>query len=213
MPALANKSRVCALLPFAAIFLAGLTRGEVNRIVILKVDGLPERFVEQYARQPAGAGREGHTLLPWIQEVFGKNGTWFENFYVRGLSLSAPSWSLLDTGRHLEIHGNAEYDRYTLRVNDYLNMVPFYLSYARWHRVDMPGVELLDDRKIPLLLDRFPYQEQYQGFQLFQRGVRWSTLKSSLKQGFGRPPKELFDEWQTGFTLSRSVNDQLEHEL
>ena len=214
MPVLASKWRVrTCFLPFAAILLAGAARAEVNRVVILKVDGLPERFVEQYARQPAGAGREGHTLLPWIQEVFGKNGTWFEDFYVRGLSLSAPSWSLLDTGKHLEIHGNAEYDRYTLRVNDYLNMVPFYLSYARWRRVDMPGVELLDDRKIPLLLDRFPYAEQYQGFQLYQRGVRWTTLKGGLKQGFGRPPKELFDEWQSGFTITHSVNDQLEKEL
>ena len=167
-------------------FLASIVHGEVNRLVIIKVDGLPERFVEQYAREPAGAGREGHTLLPWIQEVFGKNGTWMDNFYVRGLSLSAPSWSMLDTGRHLEIRGNAEYDRYTLRVYDYLNMFPLYLSYAAWHRVDMPGVELLDDRGIPLLLDRFPYAEQYQGFQLYQRGFRWSTLRGSLKQGFGR---------------------------
>jgi hypothetical protein len=197
----------------AAFFVAATAHAEVNRIVIIKVDGVPERFVEQYAHEPAGAGREGHTLLPWIQEIFGKNGSWLENFYVRGLSLSAPSWSMLDTGRHLEIRGNAEFDRYTLRVNDYLNMVPFYVSYARWHRVDMPGVELLDDRNIPLLLDRFPYTEQYQGFQLYQRGVRWSTMKGSLKQGLGRPPKQLFDEWQSGFTISHSVNDQLEKEL
>ena len=195
------------------VFLAAMARAEVNRIVILKVDGLPERMLEQYAREPAGAGREGRTLLPWIAEVFGKNGAWLENFYVRGLSLSAPSWSMLDTGRHLEIRGNAEYDRYTLRVHDYLNMVPFYLSYAASHRVDMPGVELLDDRDIPLLLDRFPYQEQYQGFQLFQRGVRWSTLKGSLKQSVGKPPKELFDEWQTGLAISHSVNERLEREL
>src|SRR5215472_10438627 len=100
MPALASKwrARTC-FLPFAVILLAGVARAEVNRVVILKVDGLPERFVEQYSREPAGAGREGHTLLPWIQEVFGKNGTWFEDFYVRGLSLSAPSWSMLDTGK------------------------------------------------------------------------------------------------------------------
>jgi hypothetical protein len=207
-----NRERTGAVALFF-LLIAPFAYAEVNRIVIIKVDGLAERLVEQYAREPAGIGREGHTLLPWIQEVFGKNGTWLENFYVRGLSLSAPSWSMLDTGRHLEIRGNAEYDRYTLRVHDYLSMVPFYLSYAASHRVDTAGVELLDDRNIPLLLDRFPYNERYQGFQLFQRSVRWTTLRSSLKMGLSRPPKELLDEWQTGFTLSHSVNDQTEREL
>jgi hypothetical protein len=66
------------------------------------------------------------------------------NYYSRGLSLSAPSWSILDTGRHLEIRGNSEYDRYTLRPYDYLNFFPFYVGYARNRRVDMPGVEVLD---------------------------------------------------------------------
>src|SRR5262249_12067763 len=130
--------------------------------------------------------------------------------YVCGLSLSAPSWSLLNTERHLEIQNNAKYDRYTLRAHNYLNMVPFYLSYAASHRVNMPNVEMLNDRDIPLLLDRFSYSEQYQKFQLFQRGVRWNTLKSTLKLRLGRPPKELLDEWQTGFTLSRPLNEQLE---
>ncbi len=182
-------------------------------MVILKADGLPERLVEEYAHEPAGQGRDGHTRLPWIEYVFGQNGTWLENFYVRGLSLSAPSWSLLDTGRPLEIRANAEYDRYTLRVHDYLNLFPFYVGYATSRHVDMAGVELLDDRKIPLLIDRFPEEQQFQGFQLYQRGVRWATLEDSLKHGLGRRPKELFDEWQTGFTLSHSVNDQTEREL
>jgi hypothetical protein len=50
---------------------------------------------------------------------------------VRAISLSTPSWSLLDTGQHLEIHGNAEFDRYTYHVYDYMNFFPFYLGYAR----------------------------------------------------------------------------------
>jgi hypothetical protein len=109
--------------------------------------------------------------------------------YVRGLSLSAPSWSLLDTGRPLEIRGNAEWDRYTLRVHDYLNFFPFYLGYAASRRVDMPGVELLDDARVPLLIDRFPYEQQYQSFQLLQRGVRWTTLQSALSATFRRSPR------------------------
>jgi len=195
------------------ILLGALARGETNRVVIIKVDGLPERLIERYAAESADGARQGRSRLPWIQHVFGKNGTWLENFYVRGLSLSAPSWSLLDTGRHLEIRGNAEFDRYTLRGYDYLNFFPFYLGYAMNRRADMPGVELLDEHRVPLLIDRFTPDERYQSFQLLQRGVRWQTLEASLKGKFGRPLKDLFDEWQTGFSMTSSVNEQTEREL
>jgi hypothetical protein len=193
--------------------LATCVCAETNRVVLMKVDGLPERLVERYTSESAAGARQGHSRLPWIQHVFGKNGTWLENFYVRGLSLSAPSWSLLDTGRHLEIRGNAEFDRYTLRGYDYLNFFPFYIDYARKRRTDMPGVELLDEYKIPLLIDRFAPTERYQSFQLLQRGVRWQTLQASLTGKFGRPLKELFDEWQTGFSMTSSINAQTEREL
>ena len=35
----------------------------------------------------------GKSLLPWFDYVFFRNGTRITNFYVRGMSLSAPSWS------------------------------------------------------------------------------------------------------------------------
>src|SRR3984957_14986392 len=198
----------------ACALLAPAARAEVKRVVIIKVDGLPERFIERYAGETGQGGHAGRSRLPWINQVFGKNGAWMENFYVRGLSLSAPSWSLLDTGQRLEIRGNAEYDRYTLREEDYLNFFPFYLAYATSQRTDMPGVALLDENGIRLLSDRFPYREKYQSFQLLQRGVRWKTLESSLKSTFtSRPLKEIFDEWQTGFSMSGSVHAQTEREL
>jgi len=202
-------SRLC----FGVLLFAVAAQAEVKRVVILKVDGLPPRLVERYAGESAGGGRAGRSRLPWIQHVFGQNGVWLENFYTRGLSLSAPSWSLLDTGRPLEIRGNAEYDRYTLRVRDYLNFFPFYLSYAMSKRVDMAGVELLDETGARLLIDRFPEEQRYQSFQLLQRGVRWQTLQSSLKSKFSRSIKELFDEWQIGFSMASSINQQTEREL
>lgn len=199
---------------FSILLLLALpAAAQVKRVVVIKADGLPESLIERYAREPAGPGREGRSRLPWIQHVFRENGAWLENFYVRGISLSAPSWSMLDTGRHLEIHANAEWDRYTLRVRDYLNFFPFYLGYAMSKEVDMAGVRLLDEQGIPLLIDRFPYAQRFQGFQLYQRGVRWTTLEGSLKRSVHRSPKELFDEWQTGFSMSGSVNDQTEREL
>ena len=153
-----------------------------RRIVLLEVDGLNEDLLESAMRHIDPA--TGKSQLPWLSYIFSKNGTVFENFYTRGISLSAPSWSLLVTGRHSIIRGNVEYDRYTGQVYDYLNFFPFYLGYARQKRVDMPGVEVLDRAGIPLLMDRFPPKEALQSFQLFQRGVRWSTLKDALARRF-----------------------------
>src|SRR5262249_8101022 len=112
----------------------------------------PRAIPGQFGETALYAGHRGAVRSP---------GTWVENFYVRGLSLSAPSWSLLDTGRRLELRGNVEYDRYTLRPYDYLNFFPAYVDTARSRRVDMPGVELLDELGIPLLVDRFRYPDRF----------------------------------------------------
>ena len=165
------------------------------------------------ASSPAWIPSRIRARLPWIDRVFAQGGTRLDNFYVRAISLSTPSWSLLDTGQHLQIHGNAEFDRYTGHVYDYMNFFPFYVGYARSHKVDMPGVEVLDEQKIPLLIDRFPYPATYQSFQLYQRGVRWETLKDALPHHFSRGFRDLLDEWTIGFELGSSVEEQTEREL
>jgi hypothetical protein len=184
---------------------------EIKRVVIIKLDGVPHDLLERELRHIDSAS--GKSNLPWIDHVFARQGTRIQNFYVRAISLSAPSWSLLDTGQHLHIRGNAEFDRYTYHVYDYLNFFPFYLGYALSHRVDMPGVEVLDDLGIPLLIDRFPYQNTYQSFQLYQRGVRWKALQHGLQHHFSRSPRDLLDEWTMGFEISGSVEEQVEREL
>ncbi len=186
-------------------------RAEARRLVIIKCDGVPEHLVERVMEE-----RDPHTgksRLPWIQHVFAERGTRFSNFYTRGLSLSAPSWSLLDTGASPRIKGNVEFDRYTLRVYDYMNFFPFYLSYARSRRADMPGVEVLDEAGIPLLSDRFELEERFQGFQLYQRGVYWRILKRALQSGFGDSVKRWLDEWQPGLEMGKSLHQQTEREL
>jgi hypothetical protein len=121
---------------------------------------------------------------------------------------------MLDTGQHLQIHGNVEFDRLTLKAYDYLNFFPFYVKYALSRNVDMPGVEVLDDAGVPLLVDSFGFTNRYQGFQLFQRGVRWRTLQYGLQNRFtSRTVRDLIDEWQTGFEMSTAVTEQLEREL
>jgi hypothetical protein len=184
---------------------------EVKRVVIIKLDGVPHHFLEQQLERINPS--TGKSTLPWINHVFAQGGTRLANFYVRAISLSAPSWSLLDTGQHLEIRGNAEFDRYTYHVYDYLNFFPFYLGYALSRRVDMPGVEVLDELGIPLLADRFPYQNIYQSFQLYQRGVRWKTLQHGLQHRFSRSPRELLDEWTMGMEIGSSVEEQVERDL
>jgi hypothetical protein len=184
---------------------------EVKRVVIVKLDGVPEDVLERELSRIDPVTHK--STLPWMDRVFAQGGTRVSNFYVRAISLSTPSWSLLDTGQHLQIHGNAEFDRYTGRVYDYMNFFPFYLGYARSHSVDMPGVEVLDDQKVPLLIDRFSYPAIYQSFQLYQRGVRWETLRDALPRRFSRGLRELLDEWTIGFDLGSSVEEQTEREL
>ena len=182
-----------------------------KRLVVIKVDGLPADVLGRYIDRTDPA--TGRYLLPWFRRVFVDRGAVVENFYVRGISLSAPSWSMLDTGQHLVIRGNAEFDRHYSRVYDYLNFFPFYIGYARSNRADMPGVEVLDECGIPLLIDQFPVTARYEGMQLFQRGVHWQTLSASLKSRVARPVRELIDEWQTGFDFGEAIMQQQEHEL
>src|SRR5215204_3352071 len=190
----------------AAAFAAG-----AKRLVVIKVDGLPHDSVERFVRQRDP--RTGKSVLPWFDHVFYENGTRLANFYIRGMSLSGPSWSLLDTGQHLQIKGNVEFDRYTLHSYDYLNFIPFWVANVGGARVDMPGAELLDEVGVPLLADAYPYKERYISFQLYQRGTRWTTLERGLKNKFAKPPGELFDEWQLGLGGRDILNAQQEREL
>ncbi|HYN84087.1 MAG TPA: alkaline phosphatase family protein [Pyrinomonadaceae bacterium] len=183
-----------------------------SRVVVLKVDGLPYRLVERHAgRRDA---RTGKSELPWMEHVFFERGTRLRNFYTRGMSLSGPSWSLLETGQHLQIKGNVEFDRYTLHAYDYLNFIPFWVANVGRERVDMPGAELLDEVGTPLLVDAYPFAERHMSFQLYQRGLRWTTLQRGLMNRVTtRTPRELFDEWNTGIEARAILMEQLEREV
>ncbi|MGH9609744.1 MAG: hypothetical protein ACRD34_08715, partial [Bryobacteraceae bacterium] len=203
-----------AILCFAALARAA-EAPRARRMVIIKIDGLNGGLLDRYMHQIDPA--TGKPELPWFAYIFLDRGTVFRNFYCRGISLSAPSWSILDTGRHAIIRGNVEYDRYTGRIYDYLNFFPYYLNYARKHRTAMPGVLVLDRAGIPLLSDHFGFQQRFQSFQLFQRGVHWATLAHTLKrrfssrtilssiEGAGSPP--------LGEVLLRSTEKRLERDL
>ncbi len=194
------------------VFIPAPAPGQTKRVVTLQCDGLPYDVVDRFVheRDP----RTGKSQLPWFDYIFYERGTRLANFYVRGMSLSAPSWSLIDTGQHLQIKGNVEFDRYTLQTYDYLNFVPFYVQATISKRVDMQGVEVLDAIGVPLLTDAYPHSERHATFSLFQRGPRYMTFGKALQNSFKKAPKELFDEWtMDGLGLKSSVPDQLTREL
>jgi hypothetical protein len=206
--AIGNRKSAILLTAIALIILTAVSGfSQAKRIVVIKCDGLPPAYVDSLVRERDA--RTGKSQLPWIEHVFYQRGTRLANFYVRGLSLSAPSWSLLETGQHLQIKGNVEFDRYTLHTYDYLNFIPFFIARIGGVRVDMPVVEVLDSLATPMLSDAYSHEERYVGMSLFQRGGRLITFRKSLENRFKRGPKELFDEWTMGLEIRNSVPEQL----
>ncbi len=190
----------------------GLCLSQTKRVVTIQCDGLPYEVVDRFVRERDPRTRKSQ--LPWLDYIFYQRGTRLANFYVRGMSLSAPSWSLIDTGQHLQIKGNVEFDRYSLQTYDYLNFVPFYVQATVGRRVDMQGVEVLDAIGVPLLTDAYPHNEQHAVLSLFQRGPRYITFGKALENKFKKAPGDLFDEWtMAGLGLKSSVPDQLTREL
>ena len=190
---------------------ASVSLAQTKRLVVIKCDGLPYDLVDRLVKQRDL--QSGKSTLPWIDHIFYQRGARLSNFYVRGMSLSAPSWSLLETGQHLQIKGNVEFDRYTLHTYDYLNFVPLFVGGIVGARVDMRAVEVLDSLGLPMLSDAYPHNERYQSYSLFLRNPRYSTLQSGFQNRFKRAPKELFDEWTMGLELRSVLTDQLLREL
>src|SRR5258708_21300358 len=95
-----------------------------------------------------------------------------------------------------------------------MNFFTFYVKYARSKQVDATAVEVLDEAAVPLLIDRYPMTARYQALQLYQRGILWKTLQGSLiRRITSRTPSQLFNEWQSGFSFSAGVSEQIEREL
>jgi hypothetical protein len=184
---------------------------QTKRVVVIKIDGLPYELVERFAREQDPL--TGKSRLPWFDNIFFKNGTRLTNFYVRGMSLSGPSWSTLDTGQHLQIKGNVEFDRDILHTYDYLNFVPFYFKQATGTSVDMPGTEVLDSLGIRMLIDAYDNYQRLLGSQLYGRGARMATLQHAGQTTFLKNPIDLAGEFVTGFDFRPIVPDQIEREL
>ncbi len=193
------------------LFVFQVQAQKVRRVVIIKTDGtsgdLVDRFVKE--RDPA----TGKSVLPWFEEVFYKKGTRLENFYVRGMSLSGPSWSMLDTGQHLQIKGNVEFDRFTLHTYDYLSIFPFYIDYGFNKTADMPAAEVMNDLGIPLLSDAFDYDKKYTSPQILQKGLSWKVMGNSFVKFYPKKAADFIDEWTLGFDYRNMILNQNERDI
>lgn len=198
---------------FLLFFLLGFNAKaqNVKRVVLIKTDGLSGDLVDKFVKERDPA--TGKSLLPWFEEIFYKKGTRLENFYVRGMSLSGPSWTLLDTGQHLQVKGNVEYDRFTLHPYDYLNFFPFWMDYGLNKVADMPAVEVMNQLKMPLLSDAFSFDKRYTSPQLLQRGNNWKVFGNSAIKFFPRDPGDFIDEWTLGFEYRNMVLNQNERDI
>ena len=207
-----RQFRLALLIPFALFLFGSTSAAQTKRIVMLKVDGLPYDMVDRFVQERDPL--TGKSRLPWFDYIFYANGTRIANYYVRGMSLSAPSWSLVDTGQHLQIKGNVEFDRDILHTYDYLNFLPFLVKQATRGNVDMPGTEVLDSIRVPILIDAYDNYQRLLGSQLYGRGSRMKTLQLAAEAKFvRRNPRELATEFVTGLDTRNIVFEQLEREL
>jgi hypothetical protein len=205
------KEAILAAVFITAMLVVDVNAQNVKRVVILKIDGLPGYYLDSVVKRRDA--KTGKSILPWVEEVFYKNGTRVPNFYTRGMSLSGPSWGQLDTGQYAQIKGNVEFDRYTLHSYDYLNFLPYYLDYGKSKKVDMPATEVMDQLKIPLLCDAFPAERRYTAQQLYQRGYDWSVLASGFVNMIPRDTGDLIDEWTIGLNFRKMTVDQVQRDI
>ncbi len=205
-------SRVLVLAAVVLFFCSSSSPAQTKRVIILKVDGLPYEMVDRFVRERDPV--TGKSRLPWFDYIFYSNGTRLANFYVRGMSLSAPSWSLVDTGQHLQIKGNVEFDRDILHTYDYLNFLPFLVKQATRGNVDMPGTEVLDTIRVPILIDAYDNYQRLPASQLYGRGARIKSIQLAAEAKFvRRNPVELATEFLTGLDTRNIVFEQFEREL
>ena len=202
-----------AVLSAMLLVICGLASAQgVKRLVVVKIDGLPFESIDKYVnkRDP----RTGKSMLPWFDEIFYKNGARVENFYTRGISLSGPAWGMLDSGQHMQVKGNVEFDRFTQETYDYLRFFAFYYDNFRKLRADMPAAQVMSQLRIPLLVDAFPYVHRYHSPQLYQRDNPWlGMLGAGAVNLIPRNKTDFLNEFALGFEYMRMTVLQNEREI
>jgi hypothetical protein len=195
-----------------SFFRPGIGAPFADRIVLIKADGLPFDLVDRLVHQKDPT--TGKSLLPWFDHVFYRNGSRLSNFYSRGLTLSAPSWAILDTGQHSVIKGNVEFDRLTLASYDYLNIFSFVLKNSTRRETDTIAAKVLDEFDLPLISDSYSPSARFKTIQIVARDLQPVSLAGGLKRLLTlQNPKAWLDEWTIGLKSEDILFEILEKEL
>src|SRR5215510_11035090 len=203
----------CLLALMLSASFAANAAAATDRVVIIKADGLPFDLLDCLVRKKDPS--TGKSVLPWIEHVFYDQGIRLSNFFVRGLSLSGPSWAVLDTGQRSPIKGNLEFDRFNLNERyDYLDIFSFVFKNSTKRTTDSDAAKLLDEYEVPLLADAYLPSERYSSVQVISRGLRTLSLSGTLKRLLTlQSPKEWLDEWVMGLESEKIFFELFEREL
>jgi len=185
---------------------------EIKRIVFIKADGLSFDVVDRLVHKQDPY--TGKSVLPWIDYVFYRNGTRLSNFHSRGLSVSVPSWAMLDTGQQSIIKGNLEFDRFTLEPYDYLNTFSFLLKDATGKATGTAASHVLDEFGVPVVSDAYLPSERFVSVQVTARELQSISPLRILKGIVSlQNPRKWFDEWTLGLEGMDLLFDVFERDL
>jgi hypothetical protein len=176
-----------------------------KRLVLIKVDGLPPALLaaaalperDDLVNRLAYAGEFRHAvalfrqqtgrpiILPNIRKYFFQEGVVCENMFSATLTLSASSWSVIDTGQPSVIKKQAAFSRETGYLRSYLDGFRDTLDAVKRHGEKTSAVWNLDQVGVSLMLDAYDFQRTWtspqmysriaNGEQLFLMGRKWLT--------------------------------------
>lgn len=183
--------RFCWLL--ASIQLAGLTAWSASpeeagaRLILVKIDGMPGLLLEAmldpgsaaarrlpdpamfqlaYRRACQATGRE--ILLPNLTHYFSRQGIRCE-MRSSTLTLSGPSWAVIDTGQPGIVKTNSYFNRYSGLLRNYLDQFREVYGLALGQTKRTTALWQLDLLGIPVMADAFPPRRTWQSIQLYCR--------------------------------------------
>ncbi|GEM_PF-3359661 len=192
------------------------TRTFPKRLVLIEADGLPPDllaatafpeddalvnrlpYAEEFRRAVrvyrAQTGRE--IILPNVRKYFFEEGVFFQNMFTATLSLSAVSWSVINTGQPSVVKGHGTFSRDTCYLRSYLDGFRDALD-AIWRRGEKTAALWhLDQVGVSPMFDAYDPWRAWTSPQIYRRlanrdffaveGRRWLTNGQRSVAGIAR---------------------------
>jgi hypothetical protein len=158
------------------------------KLVLIKLDGL-SWFVLEAAIDPSGPAtdripspemfRDAHdyfqsvlgrrVLLPNFQTYFFQEGVRTRTMYSGTLTLSTPSWAMIDTGQPSIVKTNSDFNRFSGRLIFYLDQVRESRDLLLKGAGKTTALWQLDLLGVPILIDAFPPDRSWTAIQPYYR--------------------------------------------